>query len=157
MGMATGSGEGSLVSDINVTPMVDVMLVLLIIFMIITPMLQSGVTINLPESKYPDLDMNINKETSVVIGIPADNTYFLGRDKVQLNDIPDKVKAMLKDKPAQDQVVYIKSSDNVKYGTVVQVVDMIRDAGFDRIGLVSKKEKEQGGGGAEGGAPPPSK
>jgi len=98
--------------------------------------------------------MNINKETSVVIGIPADNQYYLGRDRVQLNDIPDKVKAMLKDKPAQDQVVYIKSSDNVKYGTVVQVVDMIRDAGFERIGLVSKKEKEQGGGGGDTGSQP---
>jgi biopolymer transport protein ExbD len=147
MGMAAGGDRGSYVADINVTPMVDVMLVLLIIFMVIAPMLQSGVSVVLPKSKYPDPDPNIIKETSAVIAIPNDGDFYIGRDKVAQADIPTRVKNILKDKPAPDQVVYIKSSLGVKYGTVVEVIDSIRDAGFDRIGLVAEKEKPGGGGG----------
>ncbi|HUK91398.1 MAG TPA: biopolymer transporter ExbD [Blastocatellia bacterium] len=154
MGMSTGSGEGNLVADINVTPMVDVMLVLLIIFMLITPMLQSGVNVTLPQSKNPDIDMNINKETSAVVAVPADGQYYLNRDKVNLTDLPEKVRNLLKDKPIAEQVVYIKGSDNVKYGTVVAVVDALRDADFTAIGLVTKKQKEQG---ADSANQPPAK
>ena len=141
MGMSTGSGEGGFVADINVTPMVDVMLVLLIIFMVITPMLQSGVSVVLPNSKYPDPDPNIVKETSVVVAVTPEGFFYLGREKVAQADIPQRVKAMLKDKPPAEQVVYVKSDKSVKYGTVVSVIDSIRDAGFDRIGLVAEKEK----------------
>jgi biopolymer transport protein ExbD len=141
MGMAVGSGEGGYVADINVTPMVDVMLVLLIIFMVIAPMLQSGVSVALPKSKYPELDPNIIKDTSAVIAIPKDGEFYIGRDKVAQADIPTRVRTILKDKPVPDQVVYIKSSLGVKYGTVVSVIDSIRDAGFERIGLVAEKEK----------------
>ena len=146
MGMAVGGGEGGYVADINVTPMVDVMLVLLIIFMVIAPMLQSGVSVALPKSKYPDPDPNIIKDTSAVIAIPKEGEFYIGRDKVPVTDIPQRIKTILKDKPAPDQVVYIKSGQQVKYGTVVSVIDSIRDAGFDRIGLVAEKEKPQGGG-----------
>jgi biopolymer transport protein TolR len=151
MSMAVGSGEGGYVADINVTPMVDVMLVLLIIFMVIAPMLQSGVSVALPKSKYPDPDPNIIKDTSAVIAIPNDGEFYIGRDKVAQVDIPTRVKNILKDKPAPDQVVYIKSGRLVKYGTVVSVIDAIRDAGFDRIGLVAEKEKTAAGGGGPGG------
>ncbi len=150
MGMAVGSGEGGYVADINVTPMVDVMLVLLIIFMVIAPMLQSGVSVVLPKSKYPDPDPNIIKDTSAVVAIPNDGDFYIGREKVAMADIPTRVRNILKDKPVPDQVVYIKSSLGVKYGTVVSVIDSIRDAGFDRIGLVAEKEKPaQGGGGGQ--------
>jgi biopolymer transport protein ExbD len=131
--------------------MVDVMLVLLIIFMVIAPMLQSGVSVALPTSKYPDPDPNIIKDTSAVIAIPNDGEFYIGRDKVAQVDIPTRVKNILKDKPAPDQVVYIKSGRLVKYGTVVSVIDAIRDAGFDRIGLVAEKEKTAAGGGGPGG------
>jgi biopolymer transport protein ExbD len=144
MSMTVGGGEGGYVADINVTPMVDVMLVLLIIFMVIAPMLQSGVSVALPKSKYPDPDPNIIKDTSAVVAIPNNGEYYIGRDKVALADIPQRVKTILKDKPVPDQVVYVKSSKGVKYGEVVAVIDQIRDAGFDRIGLVAEKEKQQG-------------
>ncbi|HEY3136981.1 MAG TPA: biopolymer transporter ExbD [Blastocatellia bacterium] len=146
MGMAAGGDRGSYVADINVTPMVDVMLVLLIIFMVIAPMLQSGVSVALPKSKYPEPDPNIIKDTSAVIAIPADGEFYIGRDKVAQADIPTRIKNILKDKPAPEQVVYIKSGKLVKYGTVVEVIDSIRDAGFDRIGLVAEKEKSGPGG-----------
>jgi biopolymer transport protein ExbD/biopolymer transport protein TolR len=142
--MSVGTGEGGYVADINVTPMVDVMLVLLIIFMVIAPMLQSGVSVVLPKSKYPDPDPNIIKDTSAVVAVPSDNEFYIGRDKINLTDIPQRVKQMLKDKPPNEQVVYVKSSQNVKYGTVVTVIDSIREAGFDRIGLVTEKEKTPG-------------
>ncbi|HVF89887.1 MAG TPA: biopolymer transporter ExbD [Blastocatellia bacterium] len=146
MGMAAG-GDGGLVSDINVTPLVDVMLCLLIIMMVVAPMLQAGVSVALPKSKYPDPDPNIVKDTSVVIAIPNDGEYYIGRDKIALADVPKAVERALKDKPAADQVVYIKSGQKVKYGTVVEVINAVRDSGFDRIGLVSEKEKsaEEGG------------
>jgi biopolymer transport protein ExbD len=150
MGMAVGSGEGGYVADINVTPMVDVMLVLLIIFMVIAPMLQSGVSVALPKSKYPDPDPNIIKDTSAVIAIPDNGEFYIGRDKVAQADIPARIRTILKDKPVPDQVVYIKSGKLVKYGTVVAIIDSIRDAGFDRIGLVAEKEKSSpGSGGSE--------
>ncbi|HSO73528.1 MAG TPA: biopolymer transporter ExbD [Blastocatellia bacterium] len=141
-----GGGESGFVADINVTPMVDVMLVLLIIFMVVAPLLQSGVSVTLPQSKYPDPDPNIIKDTSAVIAIPNNGEYYIGRDKITLADIPQQVKKILKDKPAPEQVVYVKSSTGVKYGEVVLVIDAIREAGFDRIGLVAEKEKTGSGG-----------
>jgi len=106
MGMAVSGGEGGYVADINVTPMVDVMLVLLIIFMVIAPMLQSGVSVALPKSKYPEPDPNIIKETSALVAIPKDGEFFIGRDKVAMADIPTRIRNILKDKRADEQVVY---------------------------------------------------
>jgi biopolymer transport protein ExbD/biopolymer transport protein TolR len=151
MAMQTGGG-GSYVADINVTPMVDVMLVLLIIFMVITPMLQSGVSVALPTSTYPDRDDDINKESSVVIAIPEEGKFYINKDPVgSLADIPQRIANMMKNKTSGDQIVYIKSGKLVKYGTVVSVVDAVREAGYDRIGLVSEREKEEGEGGEGGG------
>jgi len=144
MGMSAGSGDGSYVADINVTPMVDVMLVLLIIFMVVAPLLQSGVSVVVPKSKHPELDPNIVKDTSAVVAIPEEGQFYIGKDKIAQTDIPTKVKNILKDKPVAEQIVYVKSGKSVKYGTVVEVIDKIREAGFDRIGLVSEKEKEKG-------------
>ena len=84
-----------------------------------------------------------------VIAIPADGEFYIGRDKVAQADIPTRVRNILKDKPAPEQVVYIKSGKLVKYGTVVEVIDSIRDAGFDRIGLVAEKEKPGAAGGGQ--------
>ena len=143
MGMAVG-GDSGFVADINVTPMVDVMLVLLIIFMVVAPLLQTGVSVALPKSKHPELDANIIKDTSAVVSIPADNEFYIGRDKVAQADIPNKIKAILKDKKPDEQIVYVKSGKFVKYGTVVQVIDSIREAGFERIGLVAERERVAG-------------
>jgi len=144
MGMAVGGDSGGYVSDINVTPMVDVMLVLLIIFMVVAPLLQTGVSVTLPKSKYPDPDPNIIKDTSAVVSITPDDKIFFGRDPVNKDDLAKRIGNMLKDKPAAEQVVYVKSDKLVKYGTVVNVIDAIREAGYERIGLVAEKEKEPG-------------
>jgi biopolymer transport protein TolR len=143
MGMSVG-GEGGSISEINVTPMVDVMLVLLIIFMVITPMLQAGVTVTLPKAKNPVETQDIIKESSVVVAIPSDGEFYVNKDRVgDLKQLTDEVKERLSKKPPQDQIVYIKSGANVKYETVVTAINSIRDAGFDRIGLVADREKEK--------------
>src|SRR6187431_9612 len=115
MGMSGGGGPGGLQSEINVTPMVDIMLVLLIIFMVVTPFLQQGITVALPKNMTnPDVDPNIIKESSVVISIPNDGEYYLGKEKLQREQLADKVDTMLgKIKNEQDKIVYIKSGVGV--------------------------------------------
>jgi len=137
------SSDGGSISQINVTPMVDVMLVLLIIFMVITPMLQAGVTVTLPKAKNPVETQDIVKESSVVVAIPNNDQIYVNKDLVDLTGLGNEVKERLSKKPPQDQIVYIKSSANVDYGTVVKVIDAIRSQGFDRIGLVADREKEK--------------
>src|SRR5688572_27097774 len=109
MSMDVGGSDSGYVADINVTPMVDVMLVLLIIFMVVAPMLQTGVSVALPQSKYPDPDPNIIKDTSAVVSITPDDQIFFGRDRVMKEDLARKIDTLLKDKPPAEQVVYVKS------------------------------------------------
>jgi len=137
------STDGGAISAINVTPMVDVMLVLLIIFMVITPMLQAGVTVTLPKAKNPVETQDIVKESSVVVAIPNNDQVYINKDLTTLDKIGPEVKERLGKRPPQEQIVYIKSGANVDYGTVVKVIDQIRTAGFDRIGLVADREKEK--------------
>ena len=154
MGMS-GGGSGGFSSEINVTPMVDIMLVLLIIFMVVTPFLQQGITVNIPrESLNPDVDQNIIKESSIVISIPNDGEYYLGKQKVTIEvsgdasqdpnkDFREKIEKMLeplKNEPER-QIVYIKSGVGVSYGTVVNVINEVRKLGVDKIGLVADKKK----------------
>ena len=153
MGMSAGGDDSGLTSEINVTPMVDIMLVLLIIFMVVTPFLQTGVTVAIPRDlRNPEEDPAIIKETSVVISIPEDNQFYLGRDPIPREEIVRRIETMLRDKSADERIVYIKSGVGVSYGNVVELINMIRQAGVDQIGLVADKRK----GGAEGEAAPAS-
>ncbi|MGH9972254.1 MAG: ExbD/TolR family protein [Pyrinomonadaceae bacterium] len=151
MGM-TGGGGGSFQSEINVTPMVDIMLVLLIIFMVVTPLLQHGITVALPQNTLnPDEDPRIIKESSIVISIPANGEYYLGKQRIAQDEIKTKVQPMLEAmKTEEDRIVYIKSGVNVSYGDVVNVINEVRGLGVDKIGLVADKKK---GGGAVAVAP----
>jgi biopolymer transport protein TolR len=146
MGMSGGGGQGGLQSEINVTPMVDIMLVLLIIFMVVTPFLQQGITVALPKNmNNPDVDPNIIKESSIVISIPNDGEYYLGKNKVAKEQLTDKVDSMLKNvKKDEDRIVYIKSGVGVSYGDVVSVINEVRQLGIDKIGLVADKKKKGG-------------
>ncbi|HEY0761759.1 MAG TPA: biopolymer transporter ExbD [Pyrinomonadaceae bacterium] len=143
MGMSGGGGQGGMQSEINVTPMVDIMLVLLIIFMVVTPFLQQGITVALPKNMTnPDVDPNIIKESSIVISVPNDGEYYLGKVRVQKEQLTEKVDSMLKGiKNEQDRIVYIKSGVGVSYGDVVTVINEVRKLGVDKIGLVADKKK----------------
>lgn len=140
----TGGGGGGLQSDINVTPMVDIMLVLLIIFMVVTPFLQQGITVALPKNmNNPDVDPNIIKESSIVISVPNDGEYYLGKQRLAQEQLSEKVDTMLKGiKNEQDRIVYIKSGVGVSYGDVVNVINEVRKLGVDKIGLVADKKKK---------------
>src|SRR6266513_6464098 len=143
MGMS-GGGSGGFSSEINVTPMVDIMLVFLIIFMVVTPFLQQVITVALPKNmNNPDVDQNIIKETSIVISVPNDGEYYLGKKRVTREELKDKVDSMLKGiKKEEDRIVYIKSGFGVSYGDVVNVINEVRKLGVDRIGLVADKKKK---------------
>ena len=141
MAMAVG-GSDEYNSEINVTPMVDVMLVLLIIFMIVTPLLQQGVSVNLPRDTIsPDEDGDIAKDTSVIIAIPDNNNFYIGKDQYPLNALGEKIKDRMKDKTPEKRIVYIKSGIDVDYGKVVEAIDTIRKQDIDKIGLVADKRK----------------
>ena len=144
MGMSGGQGPGGLQSEINVTPMVDIMLVLLIIFMVVTPFLQQGITVALPKNmNNPDVDPNIIKESSIVISVPNDGEYYLGKQRVEKEQLTERVDSMLeKIKNEQDRIVYIKSGVGVSYGDVVSVINEVRKLGVDKIGLVADKKKK---------------
>jgi len=143
MGMSGGGGAG-LQSEINVTPMVDIMLVLLIIFMVVTPFLQQGITVALPKNmNSPDVDPNIIKESSIVISIPNDGEYYLGKQRLAKEQVSEKVDTLLKGiKNENDRIVYIKSGVGVSYGDVVNVINEVRKLGVDKIGLVADKKKK---------------
>jgi biopolymer transport protein ExbD/biopolymer transport protein TolR len=141
MGMEIG-GTSEYNSEINVTPMVDVMLVLLIIFMIVTPLLQQGVTINLPKDmNTPVEDPEITKDTSVVIAIPDNTNFYSGKDPLPLTDLGEKIQNMMKDKDPKNRIVYIKGGQDVDYGKIVEAIDVIRAQDIQRIGLVADKKK----------------
>jgi len=141
MGMEIG-GASEYNSEINVTPMVDVMLVLLIIFMIVTPLLQQGVSVNLPRDMMsPDEDGDIAKDTSVVIAIPDNNNFYIGKEQYPLDALGDKVKKLMENKTPEKRIVYIKSGVDVDYGRVVDAIKTIRKQDIDKIGLVADQKK----------------
>ncbi|HKC63274.1 MAG TPA: biopolymer transporter ExbD [Pyrinomonadaceae bacterium] len=154
MGMASGGG-GGLNSEINVTPMVDIMLVLLIIFMLVTPNLQQGIHVDIPrETSNPEDDKEINSQNSLVISIPNDGEFYLGKVRYNIdlknkNDpdrkrLMDDLKKVIDKKEEKDRIVYIKSGINVSYGQVVGIIDIIRDpeaGGVTQIGLVADRKK----------------
>lgn len=130
-------------SEVNVTPMVDIMLVLLIIFMVVTPLLQSGVNVSLPKGDNPSEEADINSETAVIISIPAAGAYYVKRDLTPKDDLVKKIEKEMKHrKPSDPQVIYIRGGVGVPYGEVVDVINFIRDAGFQQIGLVADKRKQ---------------
>ena len=141
MAMQVG-GADEYNSEINVTPMVDVMLVLLIIFMIVTPLLQQGVSVNLPKNMIsPEEDADIAKDTSVIVAIPDNNSFYIGKEQYPLTELGEKIKRLMENKTPDKRVVYLKSGIDVDYGRVVEAIDTIRKQDIDKIGLVADKKK----------------
>jgi len=125
------------VSEINVTPMVDVMLVMLIIFMVITPMLSKGVSVDLVKTKNPIAMANADKEDAVLVAVSRDGKVWLSKTQTSADQLPNKVKDMLANK--LDKTCYIKSDSRAKFEKVVEVVDNLRAAGVDNIGLLTEQ------------------
>ncbi len=132
--------EGSKVnSDINVTPMVDVMLVLLIIFMVITPMLQKGVSVDLAKVNSPNPMPDADKEDALLVAVQRDGKVFFGTEVIDVNQLTDKVKDRLANRT--DKRVFLKADARAKFGAVVEVVDNVRAAGVDQLGLLTDQKK----------------
>jgi biopolymer transport protein ExbD len=125
------------VADINVTPMVDVMLVLLIIFMVITPMLNKGVSVDMYKAKNPIAMAAQDKSDAVTVAVTRDGKTYLNTTQLPPADLPPKVKDLLTNKI--DKTVYVRSDSRARYEVVVDVVDNLRAAGVDNIGLLTEQ------------------
>ena len=125
-------------SDINVTPMVDVMLVLLIIFMVITPMLTKGAPVTLVKARNPIAMKDADKEDAVLVAITRDGGIFLspGNKRVNIDELAGKVKDLQTNK--LDKTVYVKADMRAKYEKVEDVVDSLRSVGVDQLGLLTE-------------------
>ena len=128
-------------SNINVTPMVDVMLVLLIIFMVITPMLNNKVTVTLPVANAAILMDNASKEDAVTVAVTRNGAVFLGADQVSLDALAAKISALLENKPEGEKEVYMRADVRANYGKVMDAVDQIRAAGVSQLGLLTEKRE----------------
>ncbi|MEN6533555.1 MAG: biopolymer transporter ExbD [Bryobacteraceae bacterium] len=129
------------VSDINVTPMVDVMLCLLIIFMVITPMLSKGVSVEMVKTKNPIAMQAADKEDAVLVAVTREGRVYLGTTQMPADQLAPKVKDLLTGR--LDKTVYLRSDARTKYEKVVEVVDNLRAAGVDQVGLLTEQIKEK--------------
>jgi biopolymer transport protein ExbD len=127
------------VADINVTPMVDVMLVLLIIFMVITPMLSKGVSVDLAYTKNPIAMQAADKTDAVVIAVTRDGKTYLNTTQMPPDDLAPKVKDLLTNR--LDKTVFIKSDQRAKYEVVLEVVQNLQAAGVDQVGLLTQEQQ----------------
>jgi biopolymer transport protein ExbD len=126
-------------SNINVTPMVDVMLVLLIIFMVITPMLENKVNVTLAQTENAVAMEDASKEDAITIAITRDSKVFLGQDQTSLADLGPKVSDLLKDKTSK--MVFFRSDARAHYGTVMDAIDAVRTTGVDEVGLLTENRQ----------------
>jgi biopolymer transport protein ExbD len=132
--------EGAKVnSNINVTPMVDVMLVLLIIFMVITPMLENRVNVTLAQTENAVAMEDASKEDAVTIAVTRDSKVFLGQDQVTIADLGPKVADLLQNKTSK--MVFFRSDARAHYGTVMDAIDAVRTTGVDEVGLLTENRQ----------------
>jgi biopolymer transport protein TolR len=132
MAFSSGGGGKAPVSDINVTPLVDVMLVLLIIFMVSAPMMNTGVDIDLPAAQAPQVEID---EEKLLLTVGKDQKVYLGRDEVPY----DKLEAVLlaNDRMQREKELYVQADETVPYGFVVKVIAIVKKAGISKLGLVT--------------------
>ena len=150
MGMGGGGGRDKIQSDINVTPLVDVCLVLLIIFMVVTPLLQNGVSVQLPETVNPDKKPEGDKQKVITVSFATPPGYYLsGSNPVPKAELQKELEELFQRSPQTDLV--IKADQRLKYGEVKEVMRITKEAGFQNVGLIAQKKN------AGGGAAPASK
>ncbi|HJY87374.1 MAG TPA: biopolymer transporter ExbD [Candidatus Acidoferrales bacterium] len=139
--MAYKPKAGEVMAAPNVIPMADIMLVLLIIFMVVTPMLQKGISVDLTKVQNP-VDMpNADRDDAIIVAVTRSGDIFLGTQKTPR----DQVTALIRDRIANrlDKTVFVKSDARAKYGDVVALVDEVRAAGVDQLGLLTERLGEQ--------------
>ncbi len=130
----TGLDTKEVKADINVTPLADVMLVLLIIFMVITPLLQKGVDVKLPEAEFPS--DHPDNESAVTVAVRKDNTVYVNMVPVAESELTTKLSEEFEGKT--EKILFLKADEALEYGDVLRVMDLCRDAGADDIGLITE-------------------
>jgi biopolymer transport protein ExbD len=143
MAMDLGGAKGGVKSDINVTPLVDVMLVLLIIMMLVTPLLQQGVSVKLPTAANTTDKPEVQGQTVIAIG--RDKQLYLDAKPVREGELTTKVNEKLENQ--KEKVVLIKADEEVEYSAVMNAMDQLRQAGIEDIGLITERKKGSEGGG----------
>ena len=131
--MTGGGNSGHLMSDINVTPLVDVMLVLLIIFMVTAPMMMQGVDVSLPEATAEPLE---SEKENLIITVDKENKVFINDFQVSVDGLGEKLKKILEGR--SDREVYLKADKDISYGTVVKVMAEVKGAGVEKLGMVTE-------------------
>lgn len=121
----------------NVIPMADIMLVLLIIFMVVTPMLQKGVSVDMAKVNNAQDMQDADKDDAIILAVTRDGKMYLGSTQVSLDEITTKVKDLIANR--LDKTVFVRSDARAKYGDVVKAVDEVRSAGVDKLGLLTEK------------------
>lgn len=127
--------------DINVVPMADIMLVLLIIFMVITPMMQKTFSVDLAGTENPREMPDADKDDAAVLSITRDNNIYLGNQQIALEQVTQRIRKWLENR--SDKTVYLKSDARAKFGTVTKVYDEVRAAGVDQVGLLTEKVEKR--------------
>jgi biopolymer transport protein TolR len=126
-------------SDINVTPFVDVMLVLLIVFMVSAPLLTVGVPLDLPQSQAKSLQQN---NEPLTVSVTGDGQVFLQKDQIQLDDLIPKLKAIIDARGGNlDELIYVRGDKKVDYGTMMRVMGRISGAGYHKVALITEVEQ----------------
>jgi biopolymer transport protein ExbD/biopolymer transport protein TolR len=144
MGIAVRNEGSKVNSNINVTPMVDVMLVLLIIFMVITPMLQNKVAVDMAKVENPTPMPDADKEDAIVVAITRYGGVFLGQNKVATSELGAKVREKLADTPGKQ--IFVRADARAQFRGVEDAIDAVRTAGVDEVGLLTQKREGLGGG-----------
>src|SRR5581483_10499595 len=140
------------VADINVTPMVDVMLVLLIIFMVITPMLSKGVSVDLVKTNNPISMQAADKSDAIVVAVTRDGKTYLNTTQLPADQLPAKVKDMLTNR--LDKMCFVKADSRARYEKVVDVVNNLRAAGVDQLGLLTEQVQDKNAATTNASTPP---
>jgi biopolymer transport protein ExbD len=139
MAMAVGGKKGGPMADINVTPMADIMIVLLIIFMVITPMLQKGVDVKLPQAG--NTKERKDEPKSIVVAVKKDKTTYFGTQKLDdQNQLQGLIKERLQDLPEGARMMYLKADDALPYSEVMKVMDLCREAGVEEVALIAERK-----------------
>jgi len=139
MAMGGGAGRGQLQSDINVTPLVDVCLVLLIIFMVVTPLLQKGIPVNLPTTDNPDRKPENQDQRLITIEWKEPPAIYLDKDPLPKEEFQRQLDELFQRKPATELV--IKADKRLNYGDVKEVMKMTKEAGFQNVGLIAERKQ----------------
>lgn len=138
MAMASGGSKGGPMSNMNITPMIDVLLVLLIIFLVIQPALQKGIEVQVPPVEEQQLEQDDQPPDQIILEVRAGPTFFINQIPVPANQLEARVQSIFADRPRK--VLFVKGAETLTYGDVVRAIDAARGGGIEVVGLVPRED-----------------